>query len=91
MSLDTFLNDESAKDTAFRCNHDIGEAVRQMTATYSAYRDRITEWQGIIGSRNAMSHSLFDRDWELLWHNLKDGVPRLAAEVTVLTAEITER
>lgn len=36
-------------------------------------------------------HSLFDRDWELLWHNLKDGVPRLAAEVTVLTAEITER
>ena len=33
MSLDTFLNDESAKDTAFRCNHDIGEAVRQMTAT----------------------------------------------------------
>ena len=81
MSLDTFLNDDNALDTAFRCNHDIGEAVNQLTSEFPAYKGRVTGRRSIVGSRNRMSHSLFDRDWKLLWRNLQDAIPVLREEI----------
>lgn len=73
-----------AQDLAFAWNHDIGEAVNQLTTKFPDYRHRITGRR----SRNVMSHGLFTRDWTELWHNLQDGVPVLREEVATLIAEL---
>ena len=88
MTLEEFLNNTDAQDRAFAWNHDIGEAVNQLTTKFPDYRHRITGRRSLIGSRNVMSHRLFTRDLTELWHNLQDGVPVLREEVATLIAEL---
>ena len=88
MTLDEFLSDETARDTAFVCNHDIGDGIRQLIQAYPSYAARITNYRRIIGSRDAVSHRLFSRDFERLWTNFAEGLPLLRDEIAELIAEL---
>ncbi len=88
-TLDEFLTDETAQDTAFVCNHDIGDGIRQLIQAYPDYAARITNYKGIIGSRAVVSHSLFGRDFAKLWANFSEGLPPLLDEIAELIAELS--
>ena len=86
--LEGFLASEDAQDTAFACNHDIGEAIDQLAKSFPAFVHRISNYRKIIDSRHVMSHALFVRDFERLWNNFEDGIPILHEEVCSLLDEI---
>ena len=86
--MDEFLDDPDAMDIAFACHHDIGEAIRQMRRSYPTYTEGIADHGAIVGSRNAMSHQLFSRDFERFWYDLKDGLPVLYEETRQLIDSI---
>lgn len=81
MELEEFLHNPGAQDTAFACNQDIGQALTQMSKHHPTHAERITDHRAIVASRNVMSHDLFSRDFEILWHDLTKGLPILYKEV----------
>lgn len=88
MTAEEFLEDLDTQALVFMWHHDIGEAVNQLTTKFPEYRHRITKRRSIIGSRSAMSHQLFSRDWQQLWTDLQNGLPVLQEEVATFIAEL---
>lgn len=85
---DEFVSDEKAQRVAMSYNHDLGEGLAYLRHHSEELFDLVTDGPRIIGSRNFMSHKIFERDMEILYDSLVSGIPVLLREVEDMLREV---
>jgi len=76
MDSDGFRHDRKTVDAVVRNFEIIGEASKFIpNDVRGKYRD--VDWQAIIGLRNRIAHEYFGISLTILWHIIKEELPKL--------------
>jgi len=76
MDFDNFKNDRKTVDAVVRNFEIIGEASKYVPETIKTKYHEI-DWQAIIGLRNRITHEYFGISLSILWHIIKEELPKL--------------
>ena len=79
-SEEEFLDSIEMQDAVMRRLAIIGEAAKNIPAGLREKHKSI-DWKAIIGLKNVLVHEYFGVDNEVIWHIVKDDLPRLKAEI----------
>ena len=80
MQLDNFQNDRKTIDAVVRNFEIIGEASKFIPEdTKKKHQD--VDWQGIVGLRNRIAHEYFSISPTIIWHIIKEELPKLKGEM----------
>ena len=66
----------------------IGEALNQLSSRDPDVFERISDASGYVGQRNVLIHRYGELDWNEIWRSVQEEIPKLAAEVDALLAEM---
>ncbi len=72
-----------------RCLEIIGEAARQMPATFQE-RNPAIPWREVIGFRNVIAHEYFGVDYEIIWDVIQTEIPPLWEQVSSLIVQLPD-
>ena len=72
--LNSFLNDITATRAAFACMTIIGEAEKQVDATFRAQHPDIP-WTYMARMRDRLIHGYVDVDYRILWDTMTTDLP----------------
>lgn len=84
MDQTAFLQDEKTIDAVVRNLEIIGEAARRMPDSFTAQHSNVP-WRQIAGLRNRIVHDYFGLDLEIIWGVLARELPKLKADLAVLS------
>ncbi len=82
-SFESFDKDFKTIDAVVRNLEIIGEAARNIPEEFVESHTNIP-CQEMIGMRNKVIHEYFGVDTEILWKTIKDDLPGLKKQITVL-------
>jgi uncharacterized protein with HEPN domain len=82
-----FIEDTQIQDSVIRQLEIIGEATKHLSDTF---RDKYPSipWKKIAGMRNKLIHDYFGVDIDAVWNTVKDDIPKLKEEVSLIIGEI---
>lgn len=83
LDRDAFLTDATRKRAFARSLEVIGEAAKQVPASFREAHPEI-DWRGMAGMRDRLIHRYFSVDYELVWDVVSQKVPKLRAQLEVL-------
>lgn len=79
-----FLHDEKTVDAVVRNLEVIGEAAKQLPATFKAAHPEI-EWAQLAGLRNRIVHDYAGVDLEIIWQIVQTSLPELEIKLKDFT------
>ncbi len=81
-----FLSAAIVQDAVIRNLEVVGEAANNVRNADPAFASKYPTipWDLIYGMRNRISHGYFDINLEVVWHTVKDDLPKLHVEITTL-------
>ena len=79
LSYDDFACDKKTKAATVRAIEVIGEAVKNIPASFRAKHTNIP-WKQIAGMRDKLIHEYFGVDSRVLWKTATEDVPQIEAE-----------
>ncbi len=83
LTKEKFIGDSLLKDASVRRIEVIGEAVKNIPASFRKKYPNI-EWQGISGIRDKLIHHYFGVDFNVVWEVIKKDIPKLKQEIESL-------
>jgi uncharacterized protein with HEPN domain len=83
ISKQDFLNSEQLQDAVMRRLEIIGEASKNIPASFKALHSDIP-WREITGMRDILIHEYFGVDLELTWKTLKENLPSLKQKLVLI-------
>jgi uncharacterized protein with HEPN domain len=83
-TFDDFLHDEYFRSAVERQFEIIGEAMTRLIKRDRATAERITEYRGIAGFRNALIHGYDSIDDDTTWRIIITKLPVLLREVNAM-------
>ncbi len=81
-----FLSAAIVQDAVIRNLEVVGEAANNVRTADPDFASKYPAipWDLIYGMRNRISHGYFDINLEVVWHTVKDDLPKLHLEITAL-------
>ncbi len=76
MSFQDFARDEKTVFAVIRALEIIGEAVKNIPATFKNRHKQIP-WKRMAGMRDKLIHEYFGVDKEVLWRTIKEDIPNI--------------
>lgn len=76
-----FVESQETQDAVMRRLAVIGEAAKNIPPELREKHKKI-EWKAIIGLKNVLVHEYFGVDIEVIWHIVKEDIPRLKSEIS---------
>lgn len=89
LTTDTFKKDQALQDAIIRRLEIIGEATKNIPASFKASYTEIP-WKQIAGIRDILIHEYFDVDLDLTWQVVKRELRPLKTKLQVLLSEASE-
>ena len=83
LDVAAFLADDKTTDAVVRNIEIIGEAVRQLPASFKT-QHRSVPWTQIAGLRNRIVHDYAGVDLEIIWEVVQRSLPELRAQIADL-------
>jgi uncharacterized protein with HEPN domain len=80
ITKDEFLKDVKAQDAVVRRLEIIGEAAKNLPATFKNKYPYVP-WKKIAGTRNILVHEYFGVDLNLVWEMIKRDLPKLKKNI----------
>ncbi len=85
LSEPEFYKNRSLQDAIIRRLEIIGEAVKNLPATFKSKHPDIP-WKNIAGMRDILIHEYFDVDLVLTWRVVKQEIPLIKKKLTLIMA-----
>ena len=83
LTFDTFSSDETLQRAFVRSLEIIGEATKKLPIDFRAeYPD--VEWRSMAGMRDRLIHDYFGVDYEIVWDVVRNRIPALHRQVSLL-------
>src|SRR3989344_3337533 len=82
-----FLKDENLQDATLRRLEIIGEAVKNIPATFRDQHPEIP-WTDIAATRDKIIHHYFGVDLITVWKIIKNDLPKLQAQISEIMQEL---
>jgi len=83
LSFDTFAGDETLRRAFVRSLEIIGEAAKKVPEDFRASHPSV-EWRAMVGMRDRLIHDYFGVDFELVWDVVRQRIPELRDEITII-------
>jgi len=86
-----FLSAAIVQDAVIRNLEVIGEAANNVRTADPGFAVKYPKipWDLIYGMRNRISHGYFDINLEVVWHTVKDDLPKLHKEIKALLGSLS--
>jgi uncharacterized protein with HEPN domain len=81
-----FLKDIKVQDAVMRNLEIIGEAVKNIASDFKV-RHKDIEWKNIAGMRDKIIHHYFGVNWDIVWDEIEEKLPRLKSRIESLLQE----
>ena len=75
-----FIEAQETKDAVMRRLAVIGEAAKNIPMSLREKNGNI-DWKAVIGLKNVLVHEYFGVDISVIWHIIKDDLPKLKLEI----------
>jgi uncharacterized protein with HEPN domain len=85
LSDEAFRRDLKTIDAVIRNFEVMGEAARHVDDDFAAAHPEVA-WAEVRGFRNILAHAYFGVDVAILWHTVREDVPRLIGAIAPLVA-----
>ena len=83
ISKGEFLEDETLKRAVVRSLEIIGEATKKIPADFKLQWETI-KWKNMAGMRDRLIHDYMGVDYALVWDVLKNKIPELYDQITLV-------
>ena len=80
ISKNDFKNDAKTQDAVIRKLEIIGEAVKNLPASFKNKNPEIP-WKKIAGTRDVLIHEYFGVDVNMIWIVIKEDIPKLKKQI----------
>lgn len=86
MTETSFLQDELVQDAVIRNIEIMGEAANNIKKADLAFAEQHADipWLTMYAMRNRVSHAYFEVDWEIVWKTIKNDLPKMKQQISVL-------
>ncbi len=81
-----FLDSAVTQDAVMRRLAVIGEAAKNIPHSLREKHSGV-EWKAVVGLKNVLVHEYFGVDMKVIWHIVKDDMPKLNAEILRMLKE----
>ena len=81
-----FSEAQETQDAVMRRLAIIGEAAKNIPMSLREKHGNI-DWKAIIGLKNVLVHEYFGVDMSVIWHIIKDDLPKLKIEIEKMVLE----
>jgi uncharacterized protein with HEPN domain len=86
MSLEGFEKDRKTVDAVVRNLEVIGEASKYIPDAVKSGHAEV-DWQAIVGLRNRITHEYFGISLSIIWHIVREELPKLREQMKVILGE----
>lgn len=83
LSFDEFVNDEMKTRAFSRSLEIIGEAAKNVSATFRADHPEV-DWKAMAGMRDILIHDYLGVDYEIVWDVVTNEIPKLKSQLESL-------
>lgn len=83
LSFDKFVNDEIKTRAFSRSLEIIGEATKNVSATFRADHPGV-DWRAMAGMRDRLIHDYLGVDYEIVWDVVINEIPKLKSQLESL-------
>ncbi len=89
LNKDEFLQDETLKRSFVRSLEIIGEATKNLPASFKAKHSQIS-WRTMAGMRDKLIHNYFGVDYHIVWDAVINEIPNLKANIAEMINNVGE-
>ncbi len=82
-----FIEALETQDAVMRRLAVIGEAAKNIPMSLRKEHENI-DWKAIVGLKNILVHEYFGVDISVIWHIIKDDLPKLKLEIEKMLKEL---
>jgi uncharacterized protein with HEPN domain len=86
LKKDDFLQDETLKRSFVRSLEIIGEATKNLPASFKAEHSQVS-WRSMAGMRDKLIHNYFGVDYDIVWDAIIHEIPDLKVKISQIMDE----